>query len=245
MTKLGTPIGAGPEAGDRRRRVGGGGGAAVGELEPPPVGASGCGWSPPPVALGKSIPPLPLPPPPPMPWLWVTPPPLPLAPLGLLPLIVAPTWTPPPLAASGAGSLAGLPAAGVGSGASLVSEGEVQSGSAMSMRPSPSSSTPFEQAGACTEGTAGTVVVGIAPCGGVASAGGGSAPAMPPPSAVTAPKLARAMVSASLCLIPKPIGARCHGSGDPCSLSPRATGSPTLLARMGACNGSRRPPTSP
>ena len=82
-------------------------------------------------------------------------------------------------------------------GTSLLSSGDSQLGSAMSMRPSPSSSTSLEQAGAVVAGAAGTAGDVVSPDGVESS----SAPAKPTPSAVMTPKLARAMISASLFLI--------------------------------------------
>jgi hypothetical protein len=123
--------------------------------------------------------------------------------------IVAPALKPPPCfvgasvgdgaAAGGASTpllLVGL-AGGVGS--SLLSSGDSQLGSSMSTRPSLSSSTSLEQAGSVAAGTAGVVVSGVVVSVDVVE--GSSAPAKPTPSAVTTPKLARAMISASLFLI--------------------------------------------
>ncbi len=147
-------------------------------------------------------------------WLRVTPP-LPLPPFAPLPSIVVPEWTPPVEAS--------LPA--VGAGASLVAAGEAQSGSAVSIRPSPSSSIPLEQAGVWADGI-GVVeraVVGVACCV-PSTAVSESAPAMPTPNAVTAAKPAKAMVSASLCLI--------GGASMPeATIRSRATGPTTLLVR--------------
>ena len=244
MTKLGAPIWAGPKLAIVVVGLAGVGEPPLVKGEPP-LGACGGACSPPPVALGKLTPPSALPlslPLPPMLWLWVAP--LRPLPLVALPSIVAPTWTPLP-ASGGAGwpccpgraipirrllfqmwmwrSWVRVSRVGVSLLPSLLSLG--RQGRPLGVVPSG--------------------VVGSIPAVPTSGLGLGLAPAMPTPSAVAAQKLARAMVSASLYLIPGRLGTRCHGSRDPCSLPPRATGPPTLLAGMGACNGSPRLPTSP
>src|SRR6478672_8820148 len=188
MTKLGTPIGAGPKGAIVVVGL-----AAVGvppaSYWEPPSGPLGRGWSPPPLAPGAVTAPSPVPAPP-RPSLLVT---------------------PPCLAGDGVGAGTGL---GTGAdslgaegdevggvGASLVSSGFSQSGSCSSRRPSPSSSMPLAQAGACSEGMAVVVV----PAGSTAEPSeSGSAPARAVPSAVTARKPAQASSSsANLVLIPK------------------------------------------
>src|SRR6476659_764302 len=201
MTKLGTPIGAGPKGAIVVVGI-----AIVGvppaEYWEPPSEPSGAGWSPPPLALGAVT--APSAPPPlasPRTSLRETPP-LPLPP----PSISVPSSRPPflPGAGEGAGAGAGIgvassSSAGAGAeGASLVSSGASQSGSSSSASPSPSSSSPLAQAGACKEGTA-VVVVGST----AELSDNGSAPAKVVPRAVTTRKLANASRSANLVLIPK------------------------------------------
>src|SRR5262249_36830242 len=133
-------------------------------------------------------------------------------------------------------------ASGSGVVASLVSLGEEQPGSAMSTRPSPSSSTPLAQAGACSSGT--SVVVVAAGSSGVPSATG-SAPAIPTPVADIARKPASTTIIATLLLIPVRLDPRSHGPRKRDPHPPRATGVPTLPARHMGCNGPSRPPTRP
>ena len=105
-------------------------------------------------------------------------------------------------AAGGAPTLLLLVGLAGGVGSSLLSSGDSQLGSSMSTNPSPSSSTSLEQAGvdvAGVAGTAGVVVSGVVASPDVVESS--SAPAKPTPSAVTTPKLANAMISASLFLI--------------------------------------------
>src|SRR6476646_2442684 len=181
MTKLGTPIGAGPKGAIvvvGLPAVG----APPAEYCEPPSPASGAGWSPPPLALVAVTAPLVLPP---LglsrPSLWVTP----SLPAGAPPTIPVPCLMPP---------LPGA-AAGEGSGA-----GGSRSGSSSSTRPSPSSSSPLAQAGACSEGAA-VVVVGAGSATDPWERG--SAPAKALPSAATKRKPAKARISAYLVLIPK------------------------------------------
>ena len=156
------------EGRDRRRRVRRGRGCRrrrTGSRRRPP---SASGWSPPPVALGALTPPSEPPPPLASPRLSlrVTPPLHPCR-RGRCRRSRCPARRPAPFfvagvaaGASGVGTGVAGPAPLGGAGASLVSVGSVQSGSARSMRPSPSSSRPLAQAGACSEGTAVVVVAG-------------------------------------------------------------------------------------
>ena len=127
--------------------------------------------------------------------------------------------------------------------ASLVPVGEVQSGSARSMRPSASSSSPLAQAGACSEGTAAVVVATEGSVG--APSATGSAPAIPTPRADSARKLASATSSAILALIPIGLGTRSRGSRKPDPLPPHPAGLPTVSVGPEARNGRSRPPTWP
>ena len=114
------------------------------------------------------------------------------------------------------------------------SEADSQSGSSRSASPSPSSSASFAQAGGCAEGKAGVVAMPSAALARAEAGRAGRRPAMPTPSAVTTAKPARAMISASLCLIRWRLYTRVHGivaaRRPP---SPHASGTPTLLARAG------------
>src|SRR5262249_22250982 len=121
------------------------------------------------------------------------------------------------------------------------SAGDSQSGSSASVRPSPSSSTPFEQAG-CAAVVVGPVVVDGAV---VSVLSGSSGPPEPTPRAPTKPKLAPGRDNAGVSLM-RPRGyTHRHRSRIACRLSPCATGPPKLLARTGVRNDSSLPPTSP
>ncbi len=208
MTKLGTPIGAGPK------------GAIV------VVGLAGVGvppaayWEPPSAAFGarlvaaavgarcadrrRSVPP---PLASPRLSLWVTPPsavgrcrrfrrPLGRRPAGGR----GRCWARPGL---GTGADSGSPGcgAGAGVGASLVSVGRFAVGvGSRSLSPSPSSSIPLAQAGACSEGIARRRGRGWV---GAELSESGSAPARAAPRALTSRKLAKASISANLVLIPE------------------------------------------
>ena len=244
MTKLGTPIGAGPKGAIVVVGL-----AAVGEPPAPnwepPSPPSARGWSPPPVALGALTPP-PEPPPPASPRLSLRVTPLPPA---SPPSIVAPFLTPLSLRGEGAGAVASGAGTGVAAAAfgvtvaSLVPVGTVQSGSARSMRPSASSSRPLAQAGACSEGTAVVVVATEGSVG--APSATGSAPAIPTPRADSARKLASATSSAILALIPIGLGTHSHGSRKLDPLPPHPAGLPTVSVGPEARNGRSRPPTWP
>ncbi len=238
MTKLGTPSGAGPKGAIVVVGLASVGVPPLEYCEPPfePFGGS-CT----PAVAGGALTPPELPPPPPLLsprlWLWWTP----LPP----PLIEAPVSKPPPwlsgaAGAAGASTLLFEVGGGAASGSSLVSAGEAQSGSSASTRPSPSSSSSLAQAGVlAAAGAIGGVVVSVS------SDDVWSAPAKPTPSAVTMPKLARAMISASLFLMRRRPYTRWHGSCGSPAPSPCVTGRSKLLAHPGARNGSRRPPTRP
>ena len=233
MTKLGTPIGAGPKGAIVVVGL-----ALVGEPPcpncEPPSGPFSAGWSPA-VALGALTPP-----PSPavaVPRLWFrwTPPVPPVAASEAsraAPVCTSPLgcgWAPPPVVGS--------------SGASFPSEADSQSGSSRSTRPSPSSSASFAQTAACGEGSAGAVVIPLAAWPSPSCADG-SAPAMPTPSAVATAKPARAMVSASFCLMRRRLGPL-QSRVLPVNSSPQASSTPTLLACARARNAVRRPPTCP
>src|SRR3954451_11638130 len=193
MTKLGTPIGAGPKGAIVVV------GLAIVGAPPavnwaPPFEPSGLGrgWLPPPLAPGAVVPP-----PEPVPGAAssslrrppLLPPPAELPSISL-PCLMAPPELPSFSGPGGAGAGTASPsvasAGGVAGGISVVSSGDSQSGSSMSTSPSLSSSRPLEQAGACSEGIA-VVVVGLT----ALLSDSGSAPASAAPTAVTARKAAR------------------------------------------------------
>src|SRR5215203_6298091 len=244
MTKLGTPIGAGPKGAIVVVGLIVVGAPPSAYCEPPSV-PSGSGWSPPPLAPGAVTAPLPLsmlglP----RPSLRVTPPLPPAAPPPSISLPCSRPGLPPgPGAGAGTGS-ASVSAGGSGAGAegaSLESSGDSQSASPLSRRPSPSSSTPFAQAGACSEGIA-VVVSGET----AALSESPSAPARAVPSAVTSRKLATATISANLVLIPKhslpTLGYPSLGSF---SKLPTSTGVRNGMwgSQQGLNQGLRHPPT--
>src|SRR5262245_13555081 len=234
MTKLGTPIGAGAKGATVTLGFSGDGEPPLRYAEPPLTPDAG-GWTPA-VAGGALTPPLEAPLPAaaaPRSWLWTAAfPPLSFA---LPASSVAPAWTPPCAVGVGAGGLgASIGAAstspegeGGEEGSSLTPSEAVQSGSLASARPSPSSSGPLQHSGSWPPGAAGAV----SPTAGwpVSALEEGSAPAQPTPRAVANAKLARAMVSASLFLIPE-----C-----PCRRSS------TLPGWMGVRNAILHPPTRP
>jgi hypothetical protein len=196
MTKLGTPIGAGPKGAIVVLGLAPVGAPPVANWEPPSVPSAG-GWTP--AVAGGAL----------------TPPAAVVAPrlsLCLTPpsdsVTASPALRPTPLCtlapvcdfSSLAGVFASAEASFSTSASSLVSEADSQSGSSRSTSPSLSSSTSFAQAGVCAEGSAGVVVKPLVAWLSLRPAEG-SAPAMPTPSAVTTANPARAMISASFCLM--------------------------------------------
>ena len=242
MTKLGTPIGAGPKGGDGRRRVGVGRRAALVELRAA-VGAFGRGL----IAGGRagrasrrrcSRP----------------------AAEALVALDAAAGFVAGFRGVRGRAALdlAAGPRFSFGrrrrrfggacvsaSASSVVSEADSQSGSSRSTRPSPSSSTPLAQAGGWAEGRAEVVVSPLAAWLSPRPVDG-SAPAMPTPSAVTTAKPARAMISASFCLIRSaPLFPACTSMSLPAStLSPSIEHAHATDWRGGA-QRSAAPPNMP
>ena len=118
MTKLGTPIGAGPKGAMVTVGFSSVGEPPLPKAEPPLIPVVLCGWTPA-VAGGALTPPLESPPPEasPIVWWWTT-----LPPPAMLPSIVPPTSKPLPGFRGGSSSLARLRPrpAGAGSGASLI-----------------------------------------------------------------------------------------------------------------------------
>ena len=256
MTKLGTPIGAGPKGAivvvglasgraRRRRRTG----SRRRRLRP--AAGRRRRWR-----SGRSTPPPELPPPLESPRLslWVTPPLVVvrlrlrvavdraalLEPAGL-------DRSPAGVAAVGGQRSAGVAALGAaaGAGASLVPVGEVQSGSARSIRPSPSSSTPLAQAGACSEGTAVVVVPAAWFRSGVLSATG-SAPAIADAKGETAPGSWRVRLSVRSWLSSQCASVPAATERGICVRTlPARQASPRYLFAQGRRNGASRPPTRP
>ena len=248
MTKLGTPIGAGPKVAIVASGLAPVGAPPWPNCEPPsPPSLGGCT---PAVAAGAATPP-PEPPPPRL-WLCLTPV---SGSLGASEASrVAPLRTlPPPACRGGSASspsagVAGLPSPFAASSASsLVSSADSQSGSSRSMSPSSSSSTPLEQAGFSLGGATseGVVERPWVACPSPRPVDG-SAPAMPTPNAVTTANPASAMISASFCLMRSRFRSlRARAGPYPCTASPQASSLPKVLSCAEACNAPRRPPTCP
>jgi len=284
MTKLGTPIGAGPKGAIvvvGLARVG----APPTSNWAPPSPSSPSGWVPPPVALGAATAPPLLPPPleSPRSSLWVTPPrtsgvgssssdsPRANSLWDFLPVAVPVPDSfsfsvDPKVEVEGEGEAVSPPVDGVevegfASGASVLSLGEEQSGSSMSIRPSPSLSIPSEHCGARGVVVAGVVevaggVVGVVPdpvgadpaeelldpfgsCtkASVAEPRGEAAGAEP--TAASARKAASARINASLLLMR--LISRCHGRPRPRPSPLPAGSSVTLPTRPDMGNGNPRP----